>query len=46
LGKPHGSISIPEDDGLMETLTYTLDDNTTARVRLKQGKVEWVKISD
>jgi hypothetical protein len=46
LGKPHGSISIPEEDGLLETLTYLLDDNTTARVRLKQGKVESVKISD
>ena len=42
LGKPHSTIS----DGLVELLTYTLDDHGTARVRIEQGKVASVKISD
>jgi hypothetical protein len=46
LGKPHGSMSIPEDDGLVEVLTYTLDDKGTAKVRLEKGKVVWVKIPE
>lgn len=44
LGKPHGSMSIPEDDGLVEVLNYTLDDRATAKVRIEKGKVVTVKI--
>jgi hypothetical protein len=46
LGKPHGSMSIPEDDGMVEVLNYTLDDKGTAKVRLEKGKVVWVKMLD
>jgi hypothetical protein len=46
LGKPHGSMSIPEEDGLVEVWTYTLDDNGTAKVRLEKGKVVSVKMLD
>ncbi len=46
LGKPHGSMSIPEDDGLVEVLNYTLDDKRTAKVRLEKGKVVSVKMLD
>jgi hypothetical protein len=46
LGKPHGSMSIPGDDGLVEVLNYTLDDNGTAKVRLEKGKVVSVKMLD
>jgi hypothetical protein len=46
LGKPHGSMSIPEDDGLVEVLNYTLDDKGTAKVRLEKGKVVSVKFLD
>ena len=44
LGKPHGSLSIPEDDGLVEVLNYTLDDHGTAKVRLEKSKVVSVKM--
>jgi hypothetical protein len=46
LGQPHGSMSIPEEDSLLEVLTYLLDDNSTARVRIKDGKVLSVKITE
>ncbi|MGD1097457.1 MAG: hypothetical protein ABSB35_36405 [Bryobacteraceae bacterium] len=46
LGKPHGSMSIPEDDGLVEVLNYALDDKGTAKVRLEKGKVVSVKMLD
>lgn len=46
LGKPHGSMSIPEDDGLVEIFSYALDDNGTAKVRLEKGQVVSVKISN
>jgi hypothetical protein len=46
LGKPHGSISIPEGDGLVEIFSYALDDSSTAKVRLEKGKVVSVKISN
>jgi hypothetical protein len=46
LGKPHGSMSIPEDDGLVEVLNYSLDDKGTAKVRLEKGKVVSVKVVD
>jgi hypothetical protein len=46
LGKPHGSMSISEDDGLVEVLNYTLDDKGTAKVRLEKGKVVSVKMFD
>jgi hypothetical protein len=44
LGKPHGSMSIPQDDGLVEVLNYTLDDKGTATVRLEKGMVVSVKM--
>jgi len=44
LGKPHGSMSISEDDGLVEVLNYTLNDKGTAKVRLEKGKVVSVKM--
>jgi hypothetical protein len=46
LGKPHGSMSIAEDDGMVEVLNYTLDDKSAAKVRLEKGKVVSVKLSD
>jgi hypothetical protein len=46
LGKPHGSMSIPEDDGLVEVLNYALDDKGAAKVRLEKGKVVSVKMLD
>jgi len=46
LGKPHGSMSIPDDDGLVEVQNYTLDDKGTAKVRLEKGKVVSVKMLD
>jgi hypothetical protein len=47
IGKPHSAISIPDDDeGLVETLSYALDDRGTARVRIVQGKVTSVTVSD
>jgi hypothetical protein len=46
LGKPHGSMSIPQDDGLVEVLNYTLDDKGTAKVRLERDKVVSVKMLD
>jgi hypothetical protein len=46
LGKPHGSMSIPDDDGLVEVLNYTLDDKGTEKVRLEKGKVVSVKVLD
>ncbi len=46
LGKPHSAMSIFEDDGLVESLTYTLDDHTTARIRIEKGKVASVKVLD
>ena len=44
LGKPHGSMSMSEDDGLVEVLNYALDDKGTAKVRLEKGKVVSVKL--
>jgi hypothetical protein len=46
LGRPHGSMSMPEDDGLVEVLSYTLDDKGMAKVRLEKGKVVSVKMLD
>jgi hypothetical protein len=46
LGKPQGSMQIPEDDGLVEVLNYSLDDKGTAKVRLEKGKVVSVKMLD
>ena len=46
LGKQHSAISIPEDEGLVETLSYALDDGATVRVKMVQGKVVSVKIPD
>jgi hypothetical protein len=39
LGKPHSVMSIQGSDEDIETLTYNLDDKTTARVRTINGKV-------
>jgi hypothetical protein len=46
LGKPHGAMTLPEDDTLVESLTYTLDDHATARIRLEKGKVVSVRIAE
>jgi len=46
LGKPHESMSIQDDDGLVEVLNYSLDDKGTAKVRLEKDKVVSVKIAD
>jgi hypothetical protein len=46
LGKPHSAMSIPEDDGFVEILTYTLDDQGSARVRMERGKVVSVQLSN
>ena len=46
LGKPQSAISIPEDDGFVEILTYTLDDQGSARVRIEHGKVVSVQLSN
>src|SRR5271165_1139370 len=46
LGTPHSSISVPDDDGLVEALSYTLEDHSTARIRIEKGKVASVKILD
>src|ERR1700722_15620215 len=46
LGKPHGSMTVPDDDGLVEVLNYALDDKGTAKVRLEKGKVVSVKMLD
>jgi hypothetical protein len=46
LGRPHSSISVPDDDGLVESLSYMLEDHATARVRIERGKVASVKIFD
>lgn len=46
LGKPHSAISIPEEGGLMESLSYRLEDHATFRVRILGGKVVSVDISE
>src|SRR5579871_1461152 len=45
LGKPHAAMSVPEEDGLVEVLSYRLEDRSTARVRIERGKVASVKTS-
>jgi hypothetical protein len=39
VGKPHSVIAIQGADEPIETLIYNLDDKSTARVRLVNGKV-------
>ena len=39
LGNPAGSISIPDDEGFTEILTYALTDASTAKVRIEAGAV-------
>jgi|SRR5271165_4505056 len=39
LGKPPGSITIPGDDGFVETWTYQLTDGTTAKLHIENGVV-------
>jgi len=46
LGKPHSATSISGGDGVVEALNYMLEDHATARVRIENGKVASVKISE
>jgi len=39
LGKPPGSITIPGDDGFVETWTYQLTDGSTAKLHIEKGVV-------
>jgi len=42
LGKPHSAL----DDGAVQVLSYTLEDHGAARVRIEEGRVVSVKMSD
>lgn len=46
LGKPHSVMAIQGADQAIETLFYNLDDQSTARVRMVDGKVASVQFSD
>jgi len=46
LGKPHSATSISGGDGVVEAFNYTLEDHATARVRIENGRVASVKISE
>ena len=46
LGAPRAMISIPDDGVLVELLTYALDGNASAKIRIENGKVFSVKASD
>jgi hypothetical protein len=39
LGKPAGSITIPGDDGFVETWTYQLTDGSSAKLHIEKGVV-------
>jgi hypothetical protein len=39
LGKPPGSITIPDDDGFVEIWIYQLTDGSTAKLRMEKGVV-------
>lgn len=45
LGAPQSAVSIPEDDAFVETLSYTLVGGSTARIRIENGKVARVDVS-
>jgi hypothetical protein len=40
LGKPAGSITIPNDDGFVEIWTYNMTDGRTAKLNLENGIVK------
>jgi hypothetical protein len=46
VGKPHSVVAIEGADEPIQTLTYNLDDKGTARVRMVNGKVASVLLSD
>ena len=46
LGKPHSVMAIHGTAEEIETLTYSLDDKATARVRTTNGKVVSVQVLD
>jgi hypothetical protein len=46
LGAPRAMMSIPDDGVLVETLTYRVEGNTSAKVRLENGKVASVKLAE
>jgi hypothetical protein len=46
LGKPHSAMAVTGVDGMVETLSYRLEDHGTARVRIEKGKVVSVKIPE
>jgi hypothetical protein len=46
VGKPHSVMAIQGADEPLETLIYNLDDKGTARVRVVNGKVASVQLSD
>jgi len=43
LGPPHSAMSVPEEDGIVETLSYRLEGGGTFRVRIEKGKVASMK---
>ena len=45
LGKPHSTIAIPDASGLVEILTYTLEGNASANLRIEKSKVASLKIT-
>ncbi len=46
VGKPHSVMAIQGADEPVETLIYNLDDKGTARVRVVNGKVASIQVSD
>jgi len=44
LGAPRSKMSIPEDGILVETLTYLVEANASAKVRIENGKVVSVRL--
>jgi hypothetical protein len=46
LGKPHSAMAVTGVDGMVETLSYRLEDHGTARVRIEKGKVVSVTIPE
>jgi hypothetical protein len=46
LGAPRSKMSIPEDGTLVETLTYLLEGNASAKVRIENGKVASVTLTE
>ena len=46
LGAPHAKVAISTGDGEVELLTYKLEGSGSAKIRLEQGKVVSVKLSE